>query len=64
MEDDDTDCLFFIYARFLMGNQEGVCIMSGDSELSAVHSRLMAQNMSLHTLLEATHQHLSHPLSP
>jgi hypothetical protein len=23
LEDDDTDCLFFIYARFLMGNQEG-----------------------------------------
>jgi hypothetical protein len=61
-EDDDVDCLFFIYARFLTDNQEGVVsITSENSQLSDVHSRLMAQNVSLHSLLETTHQNLLSP---
>jgi hypothetical protein len=61
-EDDDVDCLFFIYARFLTDNQEGfVSITSENSQLSDVHSRLMAQNVSLHSLLETTHQNLLSP---
>ena len=79
-EDDDVDCLFFIYARFLTDNQEGIIlhekfillfhlfVFSGvvsitpeNSELSDIHSRLMAQNVSLHSLLETTHQNLLSP---
>ena len=78
MEDDDVDCLFYIYARFLTDRQEGtvitrqlpvfdvhyyagvLCITFEKNELSEVHSRLMAQNVSLHALLEATHQSLCH----
>ena len=37
-----------------------LCITFEKSELSEVHSRLMAQNVSLHALLEATHQTLCH----
>lgn len=81
-EDDDVDCLFYIYARFLTDRQEGklqskctcalyhasslhtgvLCITSTQSELSEVHGRLMAQNVSLHALLESTHQTSPSPL--
>lgn len=83
-EDDDVDCLFYIYAKYITDRQEGMkacvllciiehlfhvhdcigvlCITSEQNELSEVHGHLMAQNVSLHALLESTHQASPIPL--
>lgn len=39
-----------------------LCITSEQNELSEVHGHLMAQNVSLHALLESTHQTSPIPL--
>lgn len=36
-EDDDVDCLFFIYARFLTDNQEGMQVFSLSEQRSSLN---------------------------